>query len=174
MRTSRIHWRSSRGDADQVVATSCPQCHTGRVLPVLYGLPGPDQWAAVDNGDAILGGCLVGPVLVEDPVECDRCTWSGLIINNTAHGTDAFVGIIELAALTDTYQEEEHVVTVEELNRMTIEITLGWSWQDPRTEIPDTPEHHAKWKRLETQIADIKQRGRIVDIPNEWPALGDD
>ena len=94
-------------------------------------------------------------------------------LDKTAHGTDAFVGIIELAALSDAYQEEEHVVTVEELNRMTIEITLGWSWQDPRTDIHDTPEHHAKWKRLETQIADIKQRGRIVHIPNEWPDLGD-
>ena len=46
---------------------------------------------------------------------------------------------------------------------MTIEITLDWSWQDPRTEVPDTSEHHAKW-----------QRGRIVEIPNEWPGLGDD
>lgn len=167
MRPSRIHRRPHRRDANTVVITLCPQCGAGRVLPVLYGLPGPDEWAAVDAGDAVLGGCIVGPIMFDHPVTCDQCTWSGLLINNTAYGTDAFVGIIELAALTHAYQEEEYMITVEELNRMTIEITLGWSWQDRRTETPDTPEHHAKWQRLETQIAEIKQRGNIVDLPGE-------
>ena len=105
--------------------------------------------------------------MFDDPVTCDQCTWSGLLINNTAYGTEAFVGIIELVALTRAYQEEEHMITVEELNRMTIEITLGWQWQDPRTEIPDTPEHHAKWQRLESQIAHIKQRDNVIDVPGE-------
>jgi len=59
------------------------------------------------------------------------------------------------------------MVTVEELNRMTVEITLGWPWQDPRTEIPNTSEHHAKWQRLESQIAEIKRRGRTVEIPSD-------
>ena len=105
--------------------------------------------------------------MFDDPVTCDQCTWSGLLIDNTACGTNAFGGIIELAALTRAYQEEEHMITVEELNRMTIEITLGWLWQDPRTKIPDTPEHQAKWQRLETQITDIKQRGNVIDVPGE-------
>lgn len=57
------------------------------------------------------------------------------------------------------------MVPVEDLERMTIEIALGWSWGDSRSRVPDTPEHREKWERLVKQVADIKTRGRIVDLP---------
>lgn len=64
------------------------------------------------------------------------------------------------------------VVSVEDLERMTVEITLGWSWGDPRSSVPDTAAHREKWERLARQIADIAERGHIVEIPHDWPDLG--
>jgi len=65
------------------------------------------------------------------------------------------------------------MISSDELNRMVIEISLGWKWQDPRSRIPNTPEHELCWGRLEREIEEIHARGHVVEIPNEWPDLTD-
>ena len=62
----------------------------------------------------------------------------------------------------------------DELARMMIEISAGWEWGDPRSEVPQTPEHEASWGRLKVQMKEIADMGGIVDIPSEWPDIGDD
>ena len=57
---------------------------------------------------------------------------------------------------------------------MMLEISAGWEWGDPRSEVPQTPEHEASWGRLKVQMKEIADMGGIVDIPSEWPDIGDD
>jgi hypothetical protein len=54
---------------------------------------------------------------------------------------------------------------------MMIEISAGWEWGDPRSEVPQTPEHEAKWGRLKVQMKEIADKGGIVDIPSGFPDL---
>ena len=61
----------------------------------------------------------------------------------------------------------------DELARMMIEISAGWEWGDPRSEVLQTPEHEAKWGRLKVQMKEIADKGGIVDIPSDWPDIGD-
>ena len=61
----------------------------------------------------------------------------------------------------------------DELARMMIEISAGWEWGDPRSEVPQTPEHEAKWGRLKVQMKEIADKGGIVDIPSGFPDLTD-
>jgi len=151
----------------------CPNCDEGRALPVLMGLPGPEAWELAERGEVILGGCVLGPVHIDQPMECDSCNWSGLMIDGNVEGNVGFVGLTELAADTNTYREVIQILTTEELNRMVIEISLGWKWQDPRTRVPNTTEHALCWGRLEREIEEIHARGHVVEIPNEWPDLTD-
>ena len=116
---------------------------------------------------------MLGPVHIDQPMECDSCNWSGLMIDGKVEGNVGFVGLTELAADTNTYREVIQILTTEELNRMVIEISLGWKWQDLRTRIPNTPEHALCWGRLEREIEEIHARGHVVGIPNEWPDLTD-
>ncbi len=62
----------------------------------------------------------------------------------------------------------------DELTRMMLEISAGWEWGDPRSEVPQTPEHEASWGRLKVQMKEIADMGGIVDIPSEWPDVGGD
>ena len=59
----------------------------------------------------------------------------------------------------------------DELARMMIEISAGWEWGDPRSEVLQTPEHEAKWGRLKVQMKEIADKGGIVDIPSGFPDL---
>ena len=61
----------------------------------------------------------------------------------------------------------------DELARMMLEISAGGEWGDPRSEVPQTPEHEASWGRLEVQMKEIGDKGGIVDIPSDWPDIGD-
>lgn len=40
------------------VATLCPRCASPSV-PIVYGLPAPELFAAADRGEVSLGGCLI-------------------------------------------------------------------------------------------------------------------
>jgi hypothetical protein len=151
----------------------CPNCDEGLALPVLVGFPGPEAWELAERGEVILGGCLLGPVHIDQPMECDSCNWSGLMIDGKIEGNVGFVGLTELAADTNTYMEVIRILTTDELNRIVIEISLGWKWQDPRTRVSKTAEHEQCWQRLEREIAEIHARGHTVEIPNEWPDLTD-
>lgn len=151
----------------------CQNCDAGCVLPVLMGLPGPEEWELAERGEAILGGCIVGPVHIDQLMQCDSCNWSGLIIDGNVEGDTGFVDLTELVAGTNTFMEVAHMLTIDDLNRMVIEISLGWNWQDPRSRIPNTPEHQQNWHRLEQEIVEIRSRGHVVEIPDEWPDLTD-
>ena len=59
----------------------------------------------------------------------------------------------------------------DELARMMIEISAGWEWGDPRSEVLQTPEHEAKWKIIARQMKEIADDGGIVDIPSGFPDL---
>ena len=41
----------------------CPTCRAGRLIPIVYGLPGRELVAQYDRGEIELGGCVVGTVL---------------------------------------------------------------------------------------------------------------
>ena len=59
----------------------------------------------------------------------------------------------------------------DELARIMIEISAGWKWGDPRSEVLQTPEHEAKWKIIARQMKEIADKGGIAEIPAEWPDL---
>ncbi len=39
--------------------TACPECGSHDVVPIIYGLPGPDLEARAIMGEVMLGGCVV-------------------------------------------------------------------------------------------------------------------
>ena len=41
------------------VPRKCPHCGSARVIPIVYGLPGPELFQAAERGEVALGGCLV-------------------------------------------------------------------------------------------------------------------
>ncbi len=59
----------------------------------------------------------------------------------------------------------------DELARIMIEISAGWKWGDPRSEVLQTPEHEAKWKIIARQMKEIADEGGIVDLPSGFPDL---
>ena len=51
--------------------STCPTCKTGSLLPIVYGLPGPDLRHESEVGRVALGGCVVRG---NDPeLECPNC-----------------------------------------------------------------------------------------------------
>lgn len=38
---------------------ACPVCGSDAVVPIVYGFPGPDLWAAAEQGSVAIGGCIV-------------------------------------------------------------------------------------------------------------------
>jgi hypothetical protein len=41
-----------------------------------------------------------------------------------------------------------------EVSRLMFEISVGWEWGDPRSEVAQTPENEAVWNQLKAQIQD--------------------
>lgn len=57
--------------AEQSEWSSCPACGSGDVLPIVYGLPGPGLRQQAENGEVVLGGCVVSD---DSPVwYCNHC-----------------------------------------------------------------------------------------------------
>ena len=42
-------------------ATTCPRCGSGDVLPIMYGMPGPEMTRDSLAGRVALGGCVLVP-----------------------------------------------------------------------------------------------------------------
>jgi hypothetical protein len=61
----------------------------------------------------------------------------------------------------------------EELNRMMIEISAGWKYGDPRSKVLKRKDIKKSWKRLEKEMAEIKAKGWIVEMINEFPDISD-
>lgn len=51
----------------------CPQCGNATVLPIVYGMPGPELWEEAQQGKVLLGGCCIGPF--EPDHQCTECGW---------------------------------------------------------------------------------------------------
>jgi transcription elongation factor Elf1 len=49
--------RSRRAKARR--PSACPQCGSPTVVPVIYGLPGPELWEEAEREKVILGGCII-------------------------------------------------------------------------------------------------------------------
>ena len=50
---------------------ACPKCGSEQVLPIAYGLPGPEMWEMANRGEIVLGGCVV-----DSPQwSCQACGW---------------------------------------------------------------------------------------------------
>ena len=51
----------------------CPKCGSEHVLPIAYGLPGPEMMEDVRRGEIELGGCVISG---NDPQwSCQACGW---------------------------------------------------------------------------------------------------
>jgi hypothetical protein len=50
--------------AERHLGEVCEACG-GDVLPVLYGMPGPEMWEADERGEIILGGCMIEDTAVQ-------------------------------------------------------------------------------------------------------------
>jgi len=49
----------------------CPLCDSDEVLPILYGLPGPEMVKEAEEGRIAIGGCIVDP---DYPTSrCEKC-----------------------------------------------------------------------------------------------------
>ena len=59
--------------ADMGKPKRCPECGATEVVPIVYGLPGPDLVESAENEEVVLGGCLIGGTQPQwRCVECDH------------------------------------------------------------------------------------------------------
>lgn len=48
-----------KSENDKPAPEACPRCESAAVVPIRYGMPGPELAAAAERGEVELGGCLV-------------------------------------------------------------------------------------------------------------------
>ena len=41
------------------ISAKCPRCHSADVVPIEYGLPGPEMAERVRRGEVMVGGCVM-------------------------------------------------------------------------------------------------------------------
>lgn len=130
----------------------CPGCGDLTLLPVAYGMPLPGDF---DEPDVIFAGCVIPPIMLDELVECEReeCSWSGGLLDGERVGSL----ILSAAAHLDITSSIDggEIVPFDELERIAVEIALGWSWGDPRTRVPDTTEHRDAWTRIDQLVDDL-------------------
>jgi len=44
--------------SDCAADVHCSRCESGVLVPILYGMPGLDDWASEQRGEIVIGGCL--------------------------------------------------------------------------------------------------------------------
>ena len=54
--------------------------------------------------------------------------------------------------------------TVEELNRIQLEVMSGFEWGDPRSKVADTPENREAFEECQVDIAKMKAAGIMPDF----------
>lgn len=75
---TRIAWKPYRPCDPEVTSARirlCPICR-GRLVPIVWGMPGPELIAAYERGEVVLGGCVI---VFEPPIEvkaCAQCGWT--------------------------------------------------------------------------------------------------
>ena len=55
----------------------CPNCDTFTIVPIVIGLPNPEDFEAAIRGDIILQGCIVDGDEPDRPIACTQCGWFG-------------------------------------------------------------------------------------------------
>ena len=81
---TRLAWNPYRPCDSAVTSTRirrCPVCR-GKLLPIRWGMPGPDAVAAYERGEVALGGCVINfapPFAVK---ACAVCDWTLMIEPN--------------------------------------------------------------------------------------------
>lgn len=50
-----------RRNKTKKVGKPCPRCGVGRVIPIVYGYPGPGMFEQARRGEISLGGCVIMP-----------------------------------------------------------------------------------------------------------------
>lgn len=67
-------------------SSKCPRCRSTDVVPICYGLPGPEAVEASGRGEIVLGGCVV----IEGSPEwqCRRCgaRWGAVMFGDSVDG----------------------------------------------------------------------------------------
>jgi len=61
--------------------SNCPACKAGKLIPIVYGLPGRELMEQSDRGEIELGGCVVSQIIdfngirSNDPeLHCPTCS----------------------------------------------------------------------------------------------------
>jgi DNA-directed RNA polymerase subunit RPC12/RpoP len=61
--------------------STCPRCNSGKLVPIVYGLPGRELMEQSERGEVELGGCVVTQVIdhngirTSDPeLHCPACS----------------------------------------------------------------------------------------------------
>ena len=63
------------------MGSNCPTCKAGKLIPIVYGLPGRELMEQSDRGEIELGGCVVTQIIdhngisTNDPeLHCPTCS----------------------------------------------------------------------------------------------------
>ena len=48
--------------------SNCPACKAGKLIPIVYGLPGRELMEQSDRGEIELGGCVVSQIIDENGI----------------------------------------------------------------------------------------------------------
>lgn len=59
------------------------------------------------------------------------------------------------------------MLTTDELIRIQREVMSGFAWGDPRSKVAPTPEAHEAWDAVAADIAAMKAKGIVPEIPFE-------
>jgi hypothetical protein len=75
---TRIPWSPYRPCDPSVTSARIRLCRVcrARLVPIMWGMPGPDLMEAAERGEVVLGGCTVS---MEPPYEvkaCPECGWT--------------------------------------------------------------------------------------------------
>lgn len=57
--TVRKSKTSTKPDVPKASILKCPECHSDRVRPIAYGLPGEELMEEASRERVILGGCII-------------------------------------------------------------------------------------------------------------------
>ena len=59
--------------------------------------------------------------------------------------------------------------TAEEVERILVEIMLGYEWGDPRSEVRQTAENKRVWFEVAKEVVELEEKGIVVEVPFEVP-----
>lgn len=59
-------------------------------------------------------------------------------------------------------------MTIEQMEKAIIEITLGFSFEDSSI-TPKNKKNKKEWDALEAEIREAENEGYIIDIPSDFP-----